>query len=315
MRAAVAVLGLAGCNLVFDATSSTTPDGAVGGDGDGAISTACDRGAPFGNAVGIDAQGRSVEAARFTRDESFAYLSTCPVEGNGGVNKAACDLFVSPYQRGEPLSAFPMAGVNAAKCYDAYPTITADGKHIMYASTRSQDDVSSCADLKIWVATSADGTFATPMMDLFTGVPSSQCGNEPYVVGDDGQALYFSTVPCMGGRSDLRVARGAPPTYDQSSMVITELSLAGQDEFAPVVTEDELEIFFARGASPAKLDIFHASRATTVAPFSNITKLPALSSEGIDWPVWISPDACRLYFIQKAADDQRATLFMTSREQ
>jgi hypothetical protein len=313
MRAAVAVLGLAGCHLVFEAELDETvaPDGGA----DAPAVVACEPDQPFGIGARIDAEGRSVEAARFTRDETYAYVSLCPVDNMGVANKVACDLFVVQFDATAPTVAggASMGSVNSP-CYDAYPTISADGRHILYASTRNSGVGTTCGQLKVWVASSADGLFLNPDITQFAGLPAGRCGNEPYVVGDSAQAMYFSTVPCTGGVSDLRVSRGAPPTYGGSMTELVPGVNSSADEFAPVVSEDELEIFFARGsAANSRLDIFHAQRPNPAVDFLEPVKLDVQSSPGINWPVWISPDRCRLYYIQKPTQGSRAELFVARR--
>lgn len=75
---------------------------------------------------------------------------------------------------------------------------------------------------------------------------------------------------------------------------------------APVVSDDEREIFFSsdRGSSGTlPLDIFVATRATADVPFETPVALPGLSTkESYDWPVWLSPDRCTLYYINKLAN-------------
>ena len=91
-----------------------------------------------------------------------------------------------------------------------------------------------------------------------------------------------------------------------------------QGEYAPVVSDDELEMFVSSDREstgmPAKmpLDIFVTSRNATTEAFGTPVKLPALSTtDGIDWPVWLSPDRCDLYYINKVNDF--ATLFVAHR--
>ncbi len=61
------------------------------------------------------------------------------------------------------------------------------------------------------------------------------------------------------------------------------------------------------------LDIYVATRASTDLPFDEPQRIPELSSDGIDWPLWISPDGCDLYYINKTTSPLRATMYVTRR--
>jgi hypothetical protein len=285
MRRALLLLALGGCELVFPLDGNTR---------------ICDPGTAFaaGEPVRLDTTD-SVEAARFVPDRTIVYVSLCT-----GGDKALCDLYQGTYS--ETLDEYGVFGklvVSDDDSYDSYPTITPDTDFILFGSQRA-------GGVRVYVAESSNGQFRDPM-PLTVG--TTGFSNEPYLLGD-GQTLYLSGGP-QDGKSDLFRSVGTPPTFDAFEGV-SEANLAEAEEFAPVVTDDELEIFFASNrnnlADGLALDIFTSSRTTTTEPFGAPREIAALSDRAtIDWPLWISPDRCDLYYINKAGD--QATLFVTRR--
>jgi hypothetical protein len=62
----------------------------------------------------------------------------------------------------------------------------------------------------------------------------------------------------------------------------------------------------------ASADIYTATRSSPSVPFEAIQRVPALSSPSTDWPAWLSPTGCELYYINRSADD-RAELYVARR--
>ena len=64
-------------------------------------------------------------------------------------------------------------------------------------------------------------------------------------------------------------------------------------------------------------DIYSATRTNNNDPFGAVREASLLSTPapGIDWPLWLSPDLCTLYYINKESDEATATatLMVTSR--
>jgi hypothetical protein len=68
------------------------------------------------------------------------------------------------------------------------------------------------------------------------------------------------------------------------------------DEYLPVVTPDELTIFYRTAAG-----VMSASRDTLELPFgapATLTELDTLKTGNPPGPQWVSPDGCRLYYLQ-----------------
>lgn len=325
MRARAAFAALATCAALYACGETLAPsdDGAANdggpsadaplGDGDGnagadaaadVVDGGCAIGAPFGPPKDVPVGGSySVEAARFNDGRTFAYLALCPADGN----KVACDLYQSPYVNDSFNNHTPLTSVSSP-FYDSYPSVTSDGEYLVFGSLRD-------GGLKIFVAAAVNASFAnaTPREQRFT-TPLTNA-NEPYVLGT-GKALYFGATAT--GTSDYEIYRttswgtdAAAPIAKIDELSVPEASVKNQ---APVVTNDELEIFWAsdRGLTGVGLDIHRASRAATTDKFGTPEHLATLSNDGNDWPVWISPDRCDLYFINKTPAGL-ATLRVASR--
>jgi len=281
-RLGIALL-LGGCNQIYGLDKTEPLD-----------ARACNAGADFGPAMRVDIDPfYSVEAARFTRTRGIAYLSLCP-----NANKDQCDLYLSPYSPAtETFSGFSkMTGVSAAGVYDAYPTITNDLRYLLFGSGRD-------GSIHIFVAMVVNSSFDTPIITTLPGTNAS--ANEPYIAGESGRVLYFAQS------QQVHRMEGDPPTFGGAPVAVAGLNVPGQDEFAPVVRDSELEIFFASGAGGiANLDIYQAARDSTGVPFGTPAKI-SLSTSGIDWPVYISPNGCDLYFISKT--NNVATLYVAKR--
>jgi len=165
--------------------------------------------------------------------------------------------------------------------FEAYPAITADGR-TMYLSI--DDDV--------FVATrpAATGDFARPTR--VASVSSGQTDSGTYVV-PDGSALYFSR-----GSSIFRAAHTATGLATPERVP----GLDGLDALAPVVSADQLTIYFLRNNPDPTLpdrdeDIWMATRSSPTAAFANAVRVDELSTVGtFEEPGWISDDSCAFYF-------------------
>ncbi|MBK8212868.1 MAG: hypothetical protein IPK71_03895 [Myxococcales bacterium] len=265
-----------------------------GGAPDGTTRLRCSHDAPFGAPTALGGLGAySVEAVRFGTNRSLVYLSLCPPNGD----KRGCDMYQGTITTTADTygSLVPMSAVNAASAYDSYPTVTGDAKHLLFGSDRN-------GAVKIFLASaSAGGVF-----EKATALPLSfAASNEPYLLAD-GRTFYFAATGSMTPpRWELYRAEGEAPTFGAPSTVPgSSVNQAGSNQFAPVVTEDELEVFFASSRPPGNednFDLWVARRSTKTEPFGPAQRLDGLNGGQNDFPTSISPDACELYYIRKSA--------------
>lgn len=287
----VALAAGSGCDKMLGLVQVSAPSDAVLTDG-----RTCGRGTPFSPGMPVTiAATYSVEAARFNRSQTLAYLSLC--DPNAPNVKDTCDVYTGLATGDNALGGFnKMTGVSDATHYDSYPAITPDGQYLTFSSSRNGAS-------SIYVAVAQNASFDAPMI---IELPSSMDANEPYVLGDS-QTLYFSQTPDEAIDSwDLARSSGPPPMFGSTSSALAGIDDAhATNEFAPVASDDELELFFASdrqqpGGDGLDLDIYAATRRTTGDVWSAVTRIDALSTAGtIDWPLWLSPDGCKLYYINK----------------
>ena len=79
---------------------------------------------------------------------------------------------------------------------------------------------------------------------------------------------------------------------------------AGSGEGAPLLTADGLKLYYATartGAAGQMTNIWLAQRASTQDPFSNPAPVDTLSSDGNDYPIFITADECTIYIASDRA--------------
>jgi hypothetical protein len=112
-----------------------------------------------------------------------------------------------------------------------------------------------------------------------------------------GNVIYFTSS--RSGHFDVyRAEKGDAGTFDTPTLVT--VSDPNFYDAYPAVTADELTIYFgtARVKTGFSTDIYVARRASTSVPFGTPVPVGELANPSPNnFPAWISPDACRLYFV------------------
>ncbi|CAN5656657.1 hypothetical protein BH11MYX1_BH11MYX1_49540 [soil metagenome] len=143
------VIGLVSCDVAFrvDHIEIDAPP-----DVD-APSRACPAGRPFAAGTPVPLVGdHSVEGARFNSDQTLAYLSLCPANGD----KLGGDLYQSSWsETTQMFGQFANLAISTPGVYDSYPTLTPDTQHLLFGSRRS-------GQTQIYVATLDNGAFTSP---------------------------------------------------------------------------------------------------------------------------------------------------------
>ena len=117
-------------------------------------------------------------------------------------------------------------------------------------------------------------------------------------VSPDGTTLYGASREGSGDwnlwRTTKQTAGFAAPT------LVASLNSPSHDT-AVVLTPDERQAFFAsnRPGGAGGDDIYYATRADTNAGFSIPIPLTSINSATGEYPTWVSPDGCRLYFASR----------------
>jgi hypothetical protein len=268
---------------VVDASAPSVRDASVEGDG------ACEQ-RPFGAPVAI-------AELRTPFNESGLRLSPDGLTGwfasdrPGGLG--ANDFYAT--SRADLASPFGqvqhLANVSSV-AEDWDPTVSGDGLRLLFGSTRAPGDGS---DQQLYVAsrTAPSSDFGAP-----AALPLSTLGTQDHqpFLREDGAVVYWSSA--RSGLWDIYRASASGGVFGAPTPV-DELNSAASQEWCPIVTPDDLTVYFATDrAAPGTrgdFDLWVATRASTSEPFSNLEPVSEVNSSGPDLPCFVSADRCTLY--------------------
>ncbi len=160
------------------------------------------------------------------------------------------------------------------------PNLAPDELGIYFDSTRGGGKVPH-----VYFATRASTTeaFGAPVLIPLDG---SRYNLQPWIAT---RGLYFASR-APGGPLSIWFASGKAGVFSQP-VELVELEAPGEVQ-SPVLTEDELTIFFTGGPAPGNLDVYMAKRASVFAGFSSPVLVSELSTAGDDYPTWVSKNGC-----------------------
>jgi Tol biopolymer transport system component len=268
------------------------PRGADGGDGaplpeahvdvQPEAQPACDPSAPFGTPVALSSLAAMAFQAqpRLLPAELAVYFERTVVD-------AGNDLLTA--QRAQADAAFGMATSIPeldTPSNEEDPTLSPDGLRIFFTSDRP----GGLGAYDIWQASRNATTDAFSTIALTANVSSTQDERHTYYVPG---ALYFAS----SRTSSYHIYRAAEQSGGFASpLLVAELSSSGFD-YCPVVTTDELRIYFAsdRGSDAGANQVWTSVRSSTAQPWPTPTPVSELDAFGSVIPSWISDDGCRLY--------------------
>jgi len=282
--------------------------GACGGGGgikpdagaDAPPSARCDPSAPFGTAKELTALNGPTEdlGGRLANDQLTILFSRTNADKTWDIYSATRSAITDSF--GMPQ----VVGALNTIYSELWPALTPDGLGVYFMSDRITPGTYG-----IWVAkrTSPTAAWGPPMQvtDLMTGDAT------PYVANATG--FYFASGMRTGaGANDVfRATLSATGAMSMIGAVIGGVDTTASEDI-PVLTADELHIFFARN-NGTDFDIYEASRSSTSDGFGAATAVPGLAMPGFDeLPSWISPDGCDFYY-SSAAGVTGSDLFEVSR--
>ena len=278
-----------------------TPDAAVvGGDASSPVPS-CDRSKPFG-------APRLVEALASDFIEGGGSLSPdgrlLLYHSNRNTGDERRELFVAerpspdaPFEAGKPIVVLErLQSMND-------PHLLPDGKLLFSVAPTG-------GVLHIESAT------LTPERTLADRVALPALGStgrtiQPYVAGS---RLYVASDRGDGNYHIYSAERGADGALGPPARV-EELVGSGWD-WRPVVTPDELTIYFSRSPSAdmSGLDVYVARRASTNDKFGPPERVAELSEPGVsDNPTWVSADECTIYFESTRRSNANGDVWMAER--
>lgn len=145
-------------------------------------------------------------------------------------------------------------------------------------------DATSCTGATFGPPVRLAGPVQTPVDDWFPTPALGQTVLFLHTFGGSAQgaALWFAVRPD-------RSSEFGPPT------LVSELDTAN-DEKSPSVTEDGLELVFARYAGTSTGKLYRATRETATAAWNPATLISTLDSTGSTESPWLSADGLRIVF-------------------
>ncbi|HSR95939.1 MAG TPA: hypothetical protein VLM79_02660 [Kofleriaceae bacterium] len=263
---------LAGC----EEGGETSPDAGV--------QARCSPTAMFGRRTTVASLSspNNEEQAALSPDELTMFFSRD--DGNG-----AFDIFEA--KRASATGAFdsgtPVPGVNTS-AEERAPRVTADGL-TMYATTRATPN----GQFRVAAATraSTDGMFGA--LQPVPGINGTTNDSDPWISAD-GRVLYFSSD--RTGNYGLYRSTQTGGVFSAPELVRGTNLDTPYMELAPVLTEDELTLYFASSRpNLGSVDVFEATRATAQDPFGEPVNLTEINGVNGDVPSWVSADNCQLY--------------------
>ncbi|HEY4057726.1 MAG TPA: hypothetical protein VGM39_14025 [Kofleriaceae bacterium] len=129
-------------------------------------------------------------------------------------------------------------------------------------------------------------------------IVNAVAGNYDPFVTPDLSAIYFTSNRNSGTNGeDIYVATGNASGFSTPTPVVGTSLDTVDDETNPVVTPDQLNLYFRSDRGGAnQLDVWYASRASMATGFGTPVNLSAVNTTASETPAWISADNCVLYF-------------------
>ncbi len=258
-------------------------DGGAGGGG--RIFTRCSSKAPFGIPERVLGLPDGAVRLRLNPSETVGYYARFPI------TSSYADLEVTKRaSRSDAFSTGISLNTNDSG-WDFTPTLPSDGS-IIYFESRA-NDLTWRIHQSVW----DPGQQAFGSVDLVAGLGAG--GNHgadgaPYIL-PSGEVLYFHSDRFgMGimraeriGTSFARV-KTVPITFPQGLIFTAS---------CPVVSPDELTIYFTAQDSAGRTDVWTATRTNATGPFGEAAPVLEVNRATTnEVPSFISEDGCRLYF-------------------
>lgn len=279
----VAVGSMAGCNSIIDIDEILLVDG-------GSVDAgACDPAGQFRAPRELsNFEVGSWFTARLSPDELRLYTSGTLL------GERHNDLF--EFSRPGPSGVFgtmerlgPSSGGN-----DNFPTVSTDARTIVFDSDRG-------GARRLYIATGvAPDEFAAAerLQDVAPERPG-EVDVDPFLTADGEELWFASNRAGTLGDIDLfhafRTSEGFGPPFAERGLN------SDTSDGTPVLSADRLTIYFQSTrrscTDPPCNDVWTARRASVRDRFSEPTLVSEVSSPYLDYPGWLSADACRLYVV------------------
>jgi len=146
-----------------------------------------------------------------TPDGKFIYYTVCEDRNAGNEEvkegKGSCDIYYSSYSASKNTwsKRVNLGGIVNSTEWDAHPSISADGKSIIFSSTRK----GGFGGMDLWISHWVNGAWTMPE-NLGSTINTSDNESAPFL-HYDGKSLYFSSNghPGVGGQDIFLSRKGA----------------------------------------------------------------------------------------------------------
>jgi hypothetical protein len=306
-------------------SSSSSSGGSSSGSTPPPTPDTCDLTKPFGAPVKIgiasNVSGELILAAAMTSDEKTFFINRQNVDGLG----RAGTVTQTRTSRSAPFGPeVPEPSINpgTADANNNGMWLSADSL-TAYASVGVQPVSAQFGVQRITRLTrsSVGKTWSPASSHLLGLAPEDDHTVALYTpfVAEAESALYYSRSTITGFLTKGDLYRTSLSAL--SPAALTELNTEF-DERAPVLTTDGLTIYWGTSrdtqATSHRDEVFTASRTSTSAPFSNITRVESVKTT-ISWPapdvipVSISTNHCRLYILERGDLDHHSHIAVATR--
>jgi hypothetical protein len=190
------------------------------------------------------------------------------------------------------------------------PSISADGKTLYFTI----DKGSTGPDLHM-----AEAPFEPGSEVPLTTLNTDQWEFVPYL-SVSGRSLYYARAPSIVDdipaapelkKMDLYVSHQVAGVFEPGRPLV-EIN-TDANEKNPVISADELHLYFGSDRANGNYDVYVASRASVNEPFGTPEPVPELNSFATDTPNWISEDDCRIYLTTHRRDISNGDIWFASR--
>ncbi len=312
--AAIAVsvtLALAACSS-FDAASTVPPTEAGNSKDDSGAESGTSEDATIDRTTDSATESSADAPAACTDDDSFADVTEVTDQGDVTSVRLAADgvtafssFFVTAADEDIDEGPFPKAAALYSHAVvspeaDTHPAPVDDDKLLFY-----EHGATGARAVARATRAQAGQKFTSVTLDVL-GLGSVQ-SREPYAIGD-GTVLYFTRDTGTSASRDIYRASASGATWTIATVGLSSSANEGH----PVVSKDELTIFFSRADLDGPADIWMATRTSTAVPFSAGLQTSGLAgvvdggSPSDDRPTWLSADRCTLLFVSNRSGAYRA---------
>lgn len=295
MRMVLLVGFAAGCGTVNDkpVDASVADDVAIDMSATDAPLPRCNPTAPFGAAtelVTLDSTSDE-EGAFLTPDELTLYFGSNRAGGAGGYDlyRATRATVTAPFG-----NVIAVTGINTTGD-ERVPRLSSDELTLIAARMPV-----GATFLGIGLSQRTSTAVAFPALQPIANVAGTTNDTEATML-PSGNVIYFASD--RGGNYDIYRTSKSGGAFSAPALVSgTQLNTASVESF-PAVTPDELHMYILsnRAGTMGTYDIYATSRASTADAFAAPVSVTELNTAGIDFPSWISPDNCTLYFTRGVA--------------